>query len=196
MVNRRWVAPLAWPRLQYSPLQLNATGRRKIPSSLGCWRCRRPRMSSRAAVEQLQLQLQLGGLPSALGPRVNSPTALRQDEQRLVTASGRPLPTGPVLLSFIFGATLRQLLRPGSVLLRVACLDVFDAAAADEWLLVTRVLLSKVANVEKERVRYAVLSRWVSVPNIRALIQVQQQQHRPLQSSHHVFFSMLVLYIQ
>ena len=62
------------------------------------------------------------------------------------------------------------MLRPGSVLLRVACLDVFDAAAADEWLLVTRVLLSKVANVEKERVRYAVLSRWVSVPNIRALI--------------------------
>ena len=122
------------------------------------------------AVEQLQLQLQLGGLPSALGPRVNSPTALRQDEQRLVTASGRPLPTGPVLLSFTFGATLRQLLRPGSVLLHVACLDVFDAAAADEWLLVTRVLLSKVANVEKERVRYAVLSRWVSVPNIRALI--------------------------
>ena len=95
------------------------------------------------AVEQLQLQLQLGGLPSALGPF--SPTRLRQDEQRLVTASGRPLPTGPVLLSFTFGATLRQLLRPGSVLLRVACLDVFDATAADERLLVTRVLLSKVA---------------------------------------------------
>ena len=119
-------------------------------------------MSSRAAVfvkfqtggavEQLQLQLQLGGLPAALGPV--SPTALTRDEQQLLAASGRPLPAGPVLLSFTFGTTLRQLLRPGSVLLRVACLDVFDAAAAEERLLVTRVLLSKVANVEKERLRY------------------------------------------
>ena len=92
-------------------------------------------MSSRAAVfvkfqtggavEQLQLQLQLGGLPAALGPV--SPTALTRDEQQLLAASGRPLPAGPVLLSFTFGTTLRQLLRPGSVLLRVACLDVFDS---------------------------------------------------------------------
>ena len=117
-------------RLQYSPLQLNATGRRKIPSSLGCWRCRRPRMSSRAAVfvkfqtggavEQLQLQLQLGGLPSALGPF--SPTALRQDEQRLVTASGRPGGTGEHRSNTV--------LTPFKHLLGGRCLDVLTPTLA------------------------------------------------------------------